>query len=127
MTAPENWPTASCCGEPRVTKDVDRCYDHAKVCQQGACTEPSEDGMCPQCAAIAALRPDGTQALVLTVVRRGVPRAVTVAEMMQEELLAGKTASAINHALRALHKKGLVSAPIHTFKSEIPRDWEVPW
>jgi hypothetical protein len=29
---PAGWPFASCCGEPRVTPAVDRCYDHAKVC-----------------------------------------------------------------------------------------------
>ena len=41
----ENWPAASCCGGPRVCRDVDACYDHAKVC--AACDEPSVGGLCP--------------------------------------------------------------------------------
>lgn len=47
MSLIEHWPTASCCGEPRVTRHVDRCYDHAKVC--ATCDEPSENGVCPAC------------------------------------------------------------------------------
>jgi hypothetical protein len=31
----EAWPTASCCGEPRVSRDVDACYDHAKLSPSG--------------------------------------------------------------------------------------------
>jgi hypothetical protein len=52
--AVNTWPTASCCGEPRVTPLVDACYDHAKLC---ACCriEPSVDGDCPSCAGAVAL------------------------------------------------------------------------
>lgn len=35
----EPWPTASCCGEPRVSREVDACYDHAKLCA-GCRTNP---------------------------------------------------------------------------------------
>lgn len=55
------WPTASCCGEPRVVPDVDRCYDHAKCCTAWSdrprgddpfgfplCGEPADDSaLCP--------------------------------------------------------------------------------
>jgi hypothetical protein len=53
MSLIEHWPTASCCGEPRVTRHVDRCYDHAKVC--ATCDEPSEDGVCPACQLAGAV------------------------------------------------------------------------
>lgn len=44
-----DWPTASCCGEPRVTPDVDRCYDHAY------CGEPADDSqLCPAHKALGA-------------------------------------------------------------------------
>lgn len=45
------WPIASCCGEPRVTKELDVCYDHAKVCR--ICEGPSVDGLCPACEPVA--------------------------------------------------------------------------
>ncbi len=48
-----DWPTATCCGEPRVTRDVDACYDHAKVCW--TCDEPSVDGICPACDLLPVL------------------------------------------------------------------------
>ncbi|MBJ7469689.1 MAG: hypothetical protein JHD16_00225 [Solirubrobacteraceae bacterium] len=38
----ETWPTSSCCGEPRVTPAVDRCYDHATACRD--CGQPTESG-----------------------------------------------------------------------------------
>jgi hypothetical protein len=41
---PTSWPTASCCGEPRVTQDIDACYDHAKRCS--ICREPTVAGGC---------------------------------------------------------------------------------
>jgi hypothetical protein len=43
-----DWPSASCCGEPRVSKSVDRCYDCADVCT--TCGGPAAGKFCPACS-----------------------------------------------------------------------------
>jgi hypothetical protein len=43
----EPWPTASCCGEPRVTPEVDCCYDHARACH--GCGQPAVGPLCQDC------------------------------------------------------------------------------
>lgn len=47
MPRADGFGPASCCGESRVTPEVDACYDHAKVCK--VCDAPSVAGLCPTC------------------------------------------------------------------------------
>lgn len=45
LQALPDWPTASCCGEPRVIESLDVCYDHARCCE--VCDGPAIERVCP--------------------------------------------------------------------------------
>lgn len=118
-------PNASCCGQPRVTPRVDRCYDCAKVCTWCR-IEPSEDGVCPRCRALHELPPAGTQRDVLTTLARVAPDYLDLRALRSQRPHGDpKSDSALKHALRTLSRKGLVVQAAPAWRSDLPngRDW----
>jgi hypothetical protein len=78
----EHWSTASCCGEPRVTRHVDRCYDHAKVCV--TCDEPSVDGVCPACQLAGAVALEAAARKALSCLTYDGPHAISKYDAIED-------------------------------------------